>query len=136
MELSNEIKELSQTYIGMCNEQDAHTGTEERDAERTKTHNALIGAMNQAGLGLPHRVQVRQLARYILANDLKDLAQKPENGILMFRKRGTNVLDYLIPFEEQSEEIAMKLYEPVWVQITPVILEDEDENLQNETRQN
>lgn len=129
MEITDHIRGLVETYLTMIAEPDSHMATEERNNERTNAHNLLVGAFNQAGYGVPHRAQIRQLARYVYHMNVSILEDKPsDQAVLMFRKCGTRELSLVIPFDETVEEKVIDLYEPVWVEVTPVIKEEDSNN--------
>lgn len=138
MEITEHIMSLVKNYLTMLSESDSHMATEERNNERTIAHNRLIGEFNQAGYGIPHRAQIRQLARYIYCNNVRNLEDRPsEQAFLMFRKLGTRELCLVIPFDEQVEEKVIDLYEPVWVELKSVIKEDRnDKTVPFEARDN
>lgn len=124
MKASDEFIALAKKYIAMVEEDDGHTGTKERDAERTETHNELISMAVSESLSpekRPNRAKIRWLARYLL-DPKQSFPLEHSVTYLMFVKDDFMLTPiHLPPFGERDEKVVQGLYTPVKVTIEPIL---------------
>ena len=87
-QISPELLERAKIYLAMVDEPDGHTGTLERNAERTAAHERLMDEMEQCGIPFNSRFEARWIARWIVAQHQPKFDSTP--SLLWAKPNGDN----------------------------------------------
>lgn len=112
---SQRLTELARAYLKMVDTPDGYLSTDERSAERTNAHDAMMNAMTEEKIPFNSRYEARWIARWILSG--YELPELPDARLMFAKPRssnGTTELIYDVPPDDNRHG-----YIPVWVLIQP-----------------
>ncbi len=88
LNISAELLERAKDYLAMVDEPDGHTGTRERNAERTAAHERLMDEMEQCNIPFHSRFEARWIARWLVAQHQPNFDSTP--SLLWAKPNGDN----------------------------------------------
>ena len=116
---SQRLTELARHYLKMVDTPDGYLSTDERSAERSNAHDAMMNAMTEEKMPFNSRYEARWIARWILAQNLGEdtITALPETRLMFLKARTTNgtpEIIYDMPPDDNKPG-----YMPVWIVVLP-----------------